>query len=143
MNIIVEAASIVVPFLLWCAVNWALTTLMEGKGTFGEIFIASAYALTPLVLVNVPLTIISNVLTLEEGAFYRLFMVLGVIWFAALLLLAMAITHEYSMAKTITTAVLTGVGIGIVIFVGMLVFDLIDQMIGFVTDIGAELTYRL
>lgn len=143
VNIIVEAASIVVPFLLWCAVNWALTTLMEGKGTFGEIFIASAYALTPLVLVNVPLTIISNVLTLEEGAFYRLFMVLGVIWFAALLLLAMAITHEYSMAKTITTAVLTGVGIGIVIFVGMLVFDLIDQMIGFVTDIGAELTYRL
>ena len=29
LNILIEAASILVPFILWSMVNWALTTLME------------------------------------------------------------------------------------------------------------------
>ena len=31
---------------------------MDGKGTLKEIYIASAYALTPIVLINVPMTIV-------------------------------------------------------------------------------------
>ena len=42
---------------------------MDGKGTLKEIYIASAYALTPIVLINVPMTIVSNYLTLNEDSF--------------------------------------------------------------------------
>ena len=72
LNVITEALGVVVPFILWCAVNWALTTLMEGKGTFREIVIASACSLLPLILVIVPLTLVSHFLVLEEAQIYYL-----------------------------------------------------------------------
>ena len=39
---------------------------MDGKGTW-DIVIATAYALTPFVLVNLPLTLASNYLTLRKA----------------------------------------------------------------------------
>ena len=77
LNIYFELASILVPFMLWCSVNWSLTTLMEGKGTLKEIFITSSYALTPLILINLPVTILSNYLTLQEGSFYYFFSIIA------------------------------------------------------------------
>src|SRR5690606_36728320 len=58
LNILVELASVLLPFALWVGVNWAFTTLMEGKGTLRNIIIASAYALVPLLLINLPLIVI-------------------------------------------------------------------------------------
>ena len=57
LNVIVELLSVLAPFFLWAVVNWALTTLMDGKGTFRDIIIATAYALVPFVLINLPLTL--------------------------------------------------------------------------------------
>jgi len=142
-NVLTEFASILVPFALWSLVNWALTTLMEGKGTLREIYIASAYALTPLVLVNVPLTVLSNVMILEEGAFYTLFLTMSVAYVAVLLFLATMVTHDYDFLKTAFAVLLIVAGIGIVIFIGLLFFDLIDHMVGFVNDVYMELVFRL
>ena len=61
LNVIVEILSIVVPFFLWCVANWCLTTLMDGEGSFKDIVITSAYALVPLVLINIPLIVFSNI----------------------------------------------------------------------------------
>ena len=54
LNVVIELVSVLVPFFLWSVVNWALTTLMDGKGTFKEIVTATAYGLTPFVVVNLP-----------------------------------------------------------------------------------------
>ena len=143
LNIIMEFASVLVPFGLWCSVNWALTTLMEGKGTLRDVYIASAYALTPLVLINIPMTFISNFLTVQEGAFYYFFIVLGVLWAGGLLFFGTMITHDYDMKKTFYTSVLVVIGIIIVLFLGLLFFTLIDKMRGFVNDIYTEIVFRL
>ena len=83
MNIVLEFCSILIPFMLWVIVNWSLTTLMEGKGTFKDIYIASAYAFTPVIILNIPATIISNFLIAEEGviitSFMSYFIALGII----------------------------------------------------------------
>ena len=84
LNIIMESLSVLIPFLLWCLVNWALTTLWDGKGRMKDIYVASAYALTPLFLVYIPATILSNYLTIEEGTFYNLFLAIGAVWTFAL-----------------------------------------------------------
>lgn len=142
LNVITEALGVVVPFILWCAVNWALTTLMEGKGTFREIVIATAYSLVPLILVIVPLTLVSHVLVLEEAAFYYLILVLSMVWAGLMLFIGTIITHEYSFAKTVGTSVLVVGGIGVSLFIMLLFSTVINHVIIFAIDIYYEAVLR-
>lgn len=142
LNIYREAASILVPFGLWCVINWCLTTLMEGKGGVKDIFIASSYALVPIMLFSVPLTILSNFMVVEEGSFYYLLMAIAVGWSAVLFFIGMMETHEYSFVTTVYTSVLTGIGMAIALFVGAFLYVLVDQVAAFVGDVYRELVLR-
>lgn len=143
LSLPLEIASVVVPFLLWSAVNWALTTLMEGKGSFRDIYIASAFALIPLVLFIFPLTILSNYITAEEGTFYHFSLAVGVLWTAVLVVFgAVMTTHEYDFAKTIWTCLLTIFGMAFAMFLGFLFINLSEQVFNFINDIVVELMYR-
>jgi len=143
INFYMEMASIVVPFVTFCIVNWALTTLMDGKGTIKQIFVACAYALVPLIVVNIPLTIVSNWLTLPEAAFYYQGLSIGVIWAGALVIIGLMTTHEFGGAgQTVFTIALTAVGIGVVFFLGLLLFSLVDAMAVFAQTLYWELVYR-
>jgi len=85
VNVAVEMISVALPFLLWCVVNWGFTTLMDGKGTIKDIYIASAYALAPIIMINIPATIASNFMTADEGTFYYLLVAVSTIWAVGLL----------------------------------------------------------
>ena len=143
LNILLEVGSVIIPFMLWSVVSWSLTTLMEGKGTFRDIVIATAYALTPLIIINLPLTLLSNGITAEEGAFYYLFMAIALIWAGGLLIIGTMVTHEYTMFKTLLTAFLTLVGIGVVLFIGLLFVGVFGQVVGWLKDIYLEIAFRL
>lgn len=143
LNIVVEVTSVAVPFLLWCVANWCLTTLMDGEGSFRDIVITSAYALTPIILINLPLILFSNVITTEEGAFYHFFDILAIVWAALLLFLGTSVVHQYSLGKTLLTCVCIIVGMGLIIFIILLFFSLLQQMISFIYTIYQEVSLRL
>lgn len=60
LNSLTQLVTIVFPFFLWCISNWAITTLMDGEGKFKEIVMATGYALVPMVILYVPMTIASG-----------------------------------------------------------------------------------
>jgi hypothetical protein len=142
LNILLEISSVLVPFVLWCVVNWALTTIMLGKGTFGDVYIASSYALIPLIVVNFPLTFVSNYLVLEEGAFYYLALTLGVAWAVILLVVGTMVTHEYTLVKTVYTTIFIVAGMMFAMFLGVLFVSLLDRVYLFVSDIYTEIALR-
>jgi hypothetical protein len=143
VNILTEIISVVLLFVLWTVANWCLTTLMDGKGSYVDIFIATAYSLTPLIIINLPLIIYSNFITIEEGAFYYFFLSLSVIWSGALIILGTMITHEYTMGKTLLTLPCIIVGMGLMVFIGLLFFSVIQKMAGFIYAIYKELVFRI
>ncbi|MCQ6559010.1 YIP1 family protein [Paenibacillus mendelii] len=143
VNTIDEIKFIVLPFFMYCVANWSLTTLMDGEGKFKEIVIATAYALVPLILMQIPLILLSNIITIQEGSFYRLFESIGFLWFFGLLLVGMLTVHQYSVTKTIVTMVLTLIVIGIIIFLGLLFFSLVQQMLSFGTTVYKEAIFRI
>lgn len=143
VNLVGEAISILIPFFLWCIVNWAFTTLTDGKGTFRDIYIATAYALTPLVLLNIPSTLLSHFLVLEEGTFYYLLIAIATIWSGLLVFIGMMVTHEYDLLKGLLTSVITVVGMGAGMFIGLLFANVIELMVNFGFTIYTEILFRI
>ncbi|WP_454190702.1 Yip1 family protein [Paenibacillus sp. Marseille-Q7038] len=143
LNSLAELQYVILPFFLWCIAGWSITTLMEGEGKFREIVMATAYSLVPIILIYLPMTLISRFLTVEESSFYYLFNTFAIIWFLYLLFVGTMTVHQYTPAKTILTMLLTVVTMGIMVFLGTLVFSLIQQMIEFVVNIYRELVFRI
>jgi hypothetical protein len=143
LNSINELKFIIVPFLLWCVANWSLTTLMDGEGKFTDIVKATGYALLPFVLIYIPQTLYSNIITNDESTFYYLMDAIAFLWFIWLLFVGTMTVHQYSAQKTIVTMLLTLIVIGIILFLGVLFFSMLQQMVSFVTSVYKEISFRL
>lgn len=142
LNIFSEAINILLPFVLWCVVNWALTTLMEGKGTLRDIYIATAFALIPIIIVFIPATVLSHLLAKAEGDLLSLLKSGALIWTIGLVFISTMITHEYSSAKAVAMSVATIAGIAIVLFISLLYVSVLNQVIGFGYKLYLELIFR-
>ena len=135
--------TVMVPLLLWCVSNWCLTTLFDGEGNFKDIFISTSYALFPLVIILIPVTLATNIASLDESAMISLVMSIGFIWLGMLVFFGMATTHGYSMGKNILITAATIIGMMFIMFIMMLFTNLIQQMVMFVTDIVSEVSFRV
>ncbi|MBR4072600.1 MAG: YIP1 family protein [Clostridia bacterium] len=141
-NIFIRVGLVLFPFILWCIGNWCTTTLFDGEGSFKDIFIMTAYAITPLVIIRFPLILLSNIIKLEEVAFYTFFGTVAVVWTAFLLFVGMVTIHQYSGFKTVLTTVLTILAMAILIFLILLIIALSQQFISFIELVYKELTLR-
>ena len=143
LNSLDELVFIVLPFLLWCISNWSVTTLMEGEGKFREIVMATAYAMIPLFLINLPMLVISRFMTGDETVFYYLMGVVSVLWFLFLLFVGIMTVHQYTAGKTILTMVLSVVVMLIIVFLGTLIFSLLQQIYEFIYNVYMEIIFRM
>lgn len=143
LNIITYIASILVPLLLFVIGNWALTTLFDGKGRLGQVYIATCYALTPYPLVQLPLMIFSNYVTVEEKEFYAVISMISLIWVAFIGIFGMSQVHEYSFGKNILFLFATLFAMLVMVFIMLLFFSMVSQGVAYFISIGKELLYRL
>ena len=143
VNVFTEFLTILLPLLIWCVANWSLTTLFEGKGRMRDIYMGTAYAITPFVLIQLPLILLSNVVTIEEGAFYTVLSSISLIWSGLLIIFAMMMIHDYSLGKTLAFVIMSVFGMLVIIFVMLLFFSLISDGIAYIISLYNELSFRL
>ncbi len=129
--------------LLYCIANWSLTTLWEGSGSFTNIFISLVYSLTPITLVNIPLSLLSQVITQEEVAFYTFFNAVSIVYAVFLLLAANMTIHEYTMFISIVTVVCTVIAMALVVVISVLFINLIQQVWALFLSIYREIAFRI
>ena len=143
VNIFLYLASILFPLALWCVGNWGLTTLFDGKGRLSQVYMATCYGMTPYSLIQFPLILFSNVVTVDEAEFYSVVSVISIIWAALLILAAMSQIHEYKMSKTLLFTVATGFAMLVMVFILLLFFSMISQGIAYFISIGKEILFRM
>lgn len=131
LNIFLQIALVLIPLILWCVTNWSVTTLMDGEGTFKDIYITTAYALVPFIIGNLVLIVLSNIISVEEGQVYSLIGTICIVWSVFLLVIGIMTIHQFTMAKTIGTILLVILGMMIISFLILLFFALIQQLINF------------
>lgn len=143
VNIFEEFATILLPLLIFCICNWACTTLFDGKGHLGDIYMGSAYALAPYPLIQIPIIIISNLVTRDEVAFYTIFNTISILWCGMLIFMAMMMIHQYGFFKTLLFTFFTIFGMLVFIFIVLLFFSMISQGVAYFISLGREVIFRL
>lgn len=142
INVMVDVITVILVYVLWCVANWCTTSLMDGKGKMKDILIAVGYALFPIVLIRLPMVLLSHVIILDEGAFYYIFGFISYAWTLALVFTATMMTHEYTLGKTVFTCAITVIAMGIILFIGLLFFNVISEIITFVSTVYKEIRFR-
>lgn len=142
LNSINEMFSVFLLIMLFSVGNWSVTTLMNGKGNYKEILMVTGYSLFPLLILGYPAVILSNFLTMEEMAFYSLIFNIGVVGTGFMLFMGILNIHHYGLFKTILAFIATAVSMLVMIFVGLLFFDLIQQIISFISSVYEEINLR-
>jgi hypothetical protein len=142
-NSVIVAFRILLPIGLWTVANWSLTTLMDGKGRMFEIYMAVCYALTPYVLINIVMIVLSQFITFEEGAIYKVLAGFSALWTGLLILAAMMMVHDYSLVKTVLSSLLTVVGMGVMVFIFVIFFSLISDAFAYFFSLYKEILFRV
>jgi len=142
-NILFDFTLVTLAYLLFCVGNWSVTCLMDGSGKLSEIMMSVAYSFTPMILVFIPATLVSNLLTREEGGFYYMVIGVAVFWFLMMMFTALIIIHEYTFARMFFTMLLTVLSVLFIVFILGLIASLVQQMIMYFVAVYTELIYRL
>jgi len=139
----VLAIVLAILILLYCICNWALTTLIGGSANIKYIFIALMYALTPIILFNVPVTVLCNLFVLKEAEFISFFTTIAFIWALFLLLVANSVIHEFTMLKSIITFIVTLAGMVVAIILVLFFCYIVQQFFVWIFQILKEISYRV
>ena len=143
INVFEQMGSLLLPFLILCLANWAMTTLFDGKGRFKDIYMAMCYALVPYVLIQLPMVLVSNALTFEEGSFYSVLLSISVIWCVFLVYVGLMEVHDYGPGKTIIFLLVTVLGACVIIFLMLVFFSLLSDAAGYFVSMYREVFFRL
>ena len=141
-NPVKEIFMVLLLFFGFCIANWCLTCLFDGEGNFKDIYKATGYALIPMIIAQLVLLPLSNYLVMEESVFYTGIHTFGMIWMLFLIVIGTLVTHQYSIGKTLVIMVSIVFGMCILAYIGLLFFNLIQQMVGFIMTLVQEFSLR-
>ncbi len=137
-----QILAIFVPVFLWAIANWCLTTLFDGEGSFKQVLIASCYATAPLPWFMVISTLLTNLSSSMSEGLTTFIMVIGYIWVAFLLFFGMLVVQDYSLGKNVITSFGTVLCMAVIMFIVILFASLVNNLVGFVSGIISEISYR-
>ena len=140
LSIFISTISVVA---LASVANWTITTLFNGKGKLKDIYIVICYSLTVLIIGDAIVTFASNFVTTEEVMILTSIQVLCYAYFIFLLIAGLGTIHEYSFGGNLASMVMTIVAAAVILFIGVLIFTMLERMFSFVTSVTEELMRRL
>ena len=143
LNLFMYIASVLFPLMLWVVGNWALTTLFDGKGRLGQVYMATCYGLTPYPLIQIPLMILSNGITTDELEFYSVLSAISLLWAALLIVAGMGQIHEFGAGKNLLFTVASLFSMLVMIFILMIFFSMISQGVAYFISLGKEMLFRI
>ncbi|MBQ9120569.1 MAG: DUF1282 family protein [Lachnospiraceae bacterium] len=140
-SVVIVISALSVP-LLFVVANWTVTTLFEGKGKLGEIFMVTSYSMVPLMLGEILVTLVSNFVISEEVVLLTSVKAIMVVWFAFLMIAGLCTIHEYGLFQNLATLVVTLIAAAILIFLFVLFLSLMEQMVSFFITFSQEWVRR-
>ncbi len=140
---LVYQLELMIPFALFAVSNWSITTLTDGKGNMKDILCVLSYPLTVLMLFRIVVMLLSHYLSLTESVYLTVLDVIGIGIYLLLVFIGLSVIHQYSFVKTIGTLFLTAAAAAVIVFICMLFYSLLQEIVGFAYSIYREMSLRL
>lgn len=129
-------------WLGWVICNYLVSSIYRGEGRFKDVFIASSYALLPIILVGLPLALLSNVLTFSEISIYSFLRNGMMVWIVLLFFWSIQALQNYSVWETIGNIFWSLFAFTILIILVLIVFGLSSDLRSFIIEIYQEARLR-
>jgi tetratricopeptide (TPR) repeat protein len=143
INIFYEIATLFIPVFLFVVANYLVSTITDGSGRLKDIYIGTIYSLAPILLFIVPITIVSNFLTINESFIFTFSMQIISVWSIVILFIMIQEIHDYKFFETIRNIVVTLFAMLIMLLVFFVIYVLLDQVYEFVLTIIQEVILRV
>lgn len=128
--------------VIFCAAQWSVSILTNTSGRLSDIVLTACYALAPYTAAIFIGTWLSNYMLLDE-LYASYIITLGMLWGVVILLIGTITCHELSFGRTIGFLLLTIAGMAVIVFVGVLFYTLLEQLITFFSTLYVEVVFRM
>ncbi len=132
-----------VVLVLFILGNYMVSSINDGKGTVKQVYITTAYALSPYICITPFIVALTYVLTLNESFLISFPWTIVLIWLFVVLFITLSETHAYSFKATVKNLLLTLFFMLVCVVVIALVYIFWKQIIIFVGKIIGEVSYRV
>jgi len=140
LSLFISTISVVI---LFTVSNWTVTTLFNGKGKMKDIFVVVCYSLTVLIVGDAIVTFASNFVTSEEVMILTSIQMLCYVYFVFLVVAGLTTIHEYGFGGSIMSIIMSIVAAAIILFIGILLFTMVERMVSFFSSVFEEMMRRL
>ncbi|MBD2863234.1 YIP1 family protein [Paenibacillus oceani] len=126
----------------WVVSNYLVSSIYRGEGRFKDVFVGSAYALMPVILVGIPIAIISNIMTNSELAIYDFILNMMYLWAGLMFFWKVQSLQNYSVGETIVNLVLSILAFFILAVLLLVILGLSSDLKDFVYEVYQEVRLR-
>jgi hypothetical protein len=127
---------------LFIVSNYLISTISDGEGRISDVLIGTAYALFPYVLFILPLTLISNVLTLNEVFIYQTLDQVIIGWILLNLFIMVKEIQNNTFSENVRNVLLTLFTMIMIVLVAYILYYLGSQLYEFINTILQEVRVR-
>jgi DNA-binding beta-propeller fold protein YncE len=129
-------------WMCWVICNYLISSIYNGEGRFKDVFIGSAYALVPLIIVGIPLALVSNVMTASEEAIYDYLYYGMMVWVGALFFWKVQALQNYSVGETVYNIFLSLFSMVILSVLVFITVGLTNELRIFIYEVYQEVSMR-
>ena len=142
-NPAVITALALIPVALFVIGNYFVSSISDGEGSFKNVFIAMAYALSFYIAATPFTTLLSHALTLNEAfVHYLLKLVINGYTFVLVFTAAKEI-HVYSVGGAVKNLALTAFFMVLASTAMVVLYMMWSELMGFVATLAEEVRYRV
>ena len=140
-NLIVEAAFLVLPLLMWAVANFAVTSIMDGETMMRESLTASLYCMVPYMVLMLPLALFSHALSNSGEGLYSLLQYAIYGWCGILFVMSIKVMNNYTALKTIGVIIINILVVALMLAIALLTIALVNQLWMFIEGLVREFSY--
>ena len=141
-HLLIHAVTLLGGIAIFIFSNYLVATITNGEGFFKDVYVSTAHALIPYIILTPILAIISNGLTYNELIVYQLLDGLRFVWSGALIVLMIKEVHNYDVKALLKNIFLTLFTMVMLVLIGFLMYVLTAQLWNYVESIIQEVILR-